>query len=163
MLLHPGFQEQQDGQGSVAKVAPLYVLSTQSSVEIDSLDPVVFLEGSVDVLSPTSLRISGVITGSFNWVVGVAIYVDDIPINVPSAPNDCHPDCLYVHFDGHNNNGYSQHKPFDTLSDILPVGIHTVKIGMLGKFQGTKHTIYANGNGQTGNFPGSSSLFVTGF
>ena len=117
------------------------------------------MEGEVEVLEPCQLEISGEISGSFYHVSGIAVYVDDVAINTGTGTNRCHVDCMKTRYFGTGSNSYIVSVPYDTTTDILTVGVHTIKIGVICKWAGTKRTMYIN-NRSDNDMASSSCLIV---
>lgn len=146
---------------------PLYVLLNSVKLEINPEDgnPEIIMQGDVDVITPSRLEISGVISGTFNYVVGIAVYVDGIAIGTGTRLNRCHNDCAFVVFHtGVGGDQYSFINPYVLVTDVLNYGIHKIEIGIIGKWSGTTHTIYVGDVVQSNDgIPSSSTLLVKEF
>ena len=137
-----------------AKPASVSVVSN-SDVMINSNTPVTVLSGQIELTEPSKVLISGVINGTFNYVTGIAVYLDNVPLN--ARPNGCHSDCMQMVFgNGHNSRMLSI--PFEVATDILGVGIHEVRVATLSRWgsQGSFNT-YVN-NRSDGLMASSSTL-----
>jgi len=144
---------------------PLYVLLNSVKLAINVDDPEIIMSGDVDVITPTRLEISGIISCTFNYVVGIAIYVDGVAIGIGTRSNFCHDDCAILSYNGSGiSSGASRMNPlgFNIATDVLGVGIHTIEIGIIGKWIGNSHTIYV-GDVAANNIPSSSTLLVKEF
>ena len=121
---------------------------------IDSATPVTVLSGQIELTEPSKVLISGVINGAFTHVTGIAVYLDNVPLN--ARPNDCHSDCMQVNFgNGAHNRVLSI--PFEVATGVLGVGIHEVRIATLSKWNGTSYITYVN-NRSDGRMASSSTL-----
>lgn len=129
---------------------PLSVVNSQSRITINSSNPVFIMQGEVEI--------SGTIAGTFYHVCGIAVYVDDVAINKGTGRNLCHIDCMNVYY-SNGNNGWLMHMPYNTSSVVLNVGIHTIKIGVICKWSGTKRTTRVNDR-SSNDMASSSNLIV---
>lgn len=139
---------------------PLYVLLNSIKLAINTDNPEIIMQGEVNVITPSRLEISGVISCTFNYVVGIAVYVDDVAIGTGTRTNSCHDDCAFVTF--HTaipNTSFMSINPFNLVTDVLGAGIHKIEIGIIGRWQGVSHTIYI-GDAFSGGLPSSSTLVV---
>jgi hypothetical protein len=120
---------------------PLYVELT-GKLTINSENPEIIMSGDVDLINPSRLEINGVISCTFNYVVGIAVYVDGVAI--AATPNNCHNDCSFIHYDGTAaiKTSWVKNHPYHLVTEVLGFGVHTIEIGILGKWEGTPHTIY---------------------
>lgn len=169
-LIHPGFDPQsqanrQDIDNLRAKVAPLYVLNNGARETINSLNPEIILNGTIDVLQATKVEIHGTINGTFNYVCSIAVYVDDVPIGIPADQTGQlnHPDCMITTFDSSvGTTNQAKIEAYHVVTDELAAGLHTIKVGVVGFFNGNKHTVYIN-NVSGNNIASSSTLVVAEF
>lgn len=141
---------------------PLYVLLNSTKLEINVNDPEIIMQGEVDVITPSRLEISGVIAGTFNYVTGIAIYVDGVAIGTGTTLNKCHDDCAFVVFHtAIGSDNFMFINPYHLVTGVLGSGIHTIEIGIIGKWLGISHTIFI-GNVDTAGMglPSSSTLIV---
>jgi hypothetical protein len=140
---------------------PLYV-ELSNKLTINSENPEIIMSGDVDVITPSRLEISGVISCTFNYVVGIAVYVDGVAI--AATPNNCHDDCSFIHYDGtaFNRTSWIKNHPYHLVTEVLGSGIYTIEIGILGKWLGNPHTIYV-GNIANDDLPSRSVLTVKKF
>lgn len=142
---------------------PLYVLLNDVKITVNQGDPYIIMQGDVDVLKDnTRLQIDVVISSTFNYVVGIAIYLDDVAIGTGSRNNDCHDDCAFVNFNNSSNSNFMSQSHCNLVTDELNKGIHNIKIGILGKWNGNAHTIFV-GDSILNNKPSSSTLIVKEF
>lgn len=140
---------------------PLYVV-LNDKIEINAVDPEIIMSGDVDIITPTKLEISGVMSCTFNDVVGVAVYLDDVAIGTGTRLNNCHDDCAFVHHNEVSNVNQMTHFTYDIATDVLSGGIHNIKIGIIGKWLGNEHTIYVGDVFDNGK-PSASTLLVKEF
>ena len=151
-------------------VAPIYVfLNPDTGIYISgepySVDrkPTIFMEGTVEVIKPTRLKIVGVASITPVYVLGIAIYVDGIAIGTGGSINACHVDCAFIYFYAVGGITYMKQFPYSLVTDILPIGEHTVKIGAISSYtKNTSKTLYV-GNRYEGNLPSASTLEITEF
>lgn len=136
----------------------VFDLNDSPRITIDSLEPVVILSAEIELFEPGKLEISGVINGSFYYVVGIACYIDGVAINQGTGTNHCHPDCYQISYIG-GSNGHMRAEPFQTHSEELEPGLHTVQIAVAGVWNGTKRAFYIN-NRVNNDMASSSSLKV---
>ena len=159
MLIHPNFDPQ--SQANKQKIdtiidsaeafslpskilEPLYVFDNVGR-SINSVTPDIILQGSVDVLDPCKLDIGITITSTWNYVCNVSVYIDDVPINLPPAPGAAHPDATFTYFHtAISGTSFINVHSMVAITDVLPVGIHTVKIGFNGYWSGNAHTVLYN-------------------
>jgi hypothetical protein len=122
------------------------------------------MAGDVDVITPSRLEISGGISCTFNYVVGIAVYVDGVAMGHGIRESGCHEDVSFVHFDGTATSrvSYMKHYAYNIVTDVLGAGTHKIEIGILGKWLVNSHTIYVN-DAINGNHPSSSTLLVKEF
>ena len=147
------------GNNNSSKITtPLSVVNSDSRITINSNNPVVIMQGEVKVLEACKLKISGTIASTFYYVSGIAIYIDDTPISLGTGTNLCHVDCMNVHY-GNGNNGWLMHLPYLTSTNLLGVGTHTIKVGVICKWRGSKNTMYVN-NRSSNDMASSSNLMV---
>ena len=137
------------------------VVNNSERIEIDDDDPVVVLTANIELHEPSILEISGVLNGTFQYVAGVAIYVNDTPISLGTGTNKCHADCFQVMYEAHSNTHMTA-IPYHTVSSELNAGTHTVKVAVLSKWNGIKRLMYINGR-NVDDMASSSSLVVRSF
>jgi len=143
---------------------PFYFVLKDTKLLINVDDPEIIMSGDVNIATPTRLEISGVISCTFNYVVGIAVYVDGVPIGMGTTrSNLCHVDCAFVlHHATIGSTNYMNQLTYDIVTDVLGAGTHKIEIGILGKYNNIKHTIYVGD--VFGNFlPSSSTLLIKEF
>jgi len=139
------------------KPSAVHILSDALQT-INADDPVVIMSVEVELTEPARLCIEGVVNGSFYYVCGLAAYVDDAPINLGTGNNRCHTDCFQIMY-GNGNNNFMCPIPYKTVTDELPVGTHTIALGVIGKWAGTKRAVYINSRASD-DMASTSSLIV---
>lgn len=137
---------------------PSAVILNSARQTINADDPVKVMTATITLKAPSKVMIEGVLNGTFYYVCGVAAYVNGTPINLGTGNNRCHVDCFQVSYIG-GSNGHMRAEPYKTVTDVLPVGTHTIEIGVIGKWAGTKRTMYLN-NRSSNDMASSSSLIV---
>jgi hypothetical protein len=142
---------------------PLYVLLTDK-LQINVDDPEIIMSGDVDVITPSRLEISGGISCTFNYVVGIAVYVDGVAVGHGVRESDCHEDVSFTHYDGSAivNTGFMKSYSYNIATNVLGAGTHKIEIGILGKWLGNSHKIYVN-DASVSHHPSSSTLLVKEF
>ena len=119
------------------------VINSDAKIAIHSNEPVTILSCSITLLEPGRLHISGVVTGTFYYVCGLAVYVDDSAVGVGKGTSVCHNDCMYVSYTT-NTTKYMRQLPYDITTEELDAGTHEIKIGVLSKWKTTIKEIYIN-------------------
>lgn len=141
--------------GSITKPSAFDINATPR-ITINSSDPFVIMSAEIELQEPARLMLSGVINGTFHYVCGIAAYVNEVPIR--TGTNNCHADCFQLVY-GNGGDSYICNVPFETTTEILPVGTHRIKIGVLGRWGETTRDIYIN-NRNSNDMASSSSLIV---
>ena len=143
-----------DASGLSGALPPVVSVISNTDVTINSATPVTILVAQIELDSPSKILISGVVSGAFARVNGIAIYVDDVPIN--NRNNPCHSDCMQIIY-AHWADNKMLSVPFECATDVLAAGVHVVRVGTLSNWYGNAHTTYVN-NGRNGDTPSSSTL-----
>ncbi|MGB0687957.1 MAG: hypothetical protein ACPGMX_07790 [Paracoccaceae bacterium] len=145
-------------KGEAGTTENFSVINADARILINADNPVVILSGDIELLKPKKLLISGVISGNFNHVCGLAAYVNGNPINQGTGTNRCHADCFQIMY-GNGSSSYMCPIPFETSTEILDSGTHKIELGVISKWYNTKRTIYIN-NRSYNDMASSSSLIV---
>ena len=134
------------------------VVNSDARITITSDDPVTVLSGQIELATPSKLHISGVVSGTFEYVCGLAVYVNDTPLHKGTGVNDSHPDCMQIMYGNGGNNSICP-VPFDLSTNELSAGMYVVKIAVISRWLDTKRTMYVN-NRSAGDMSSSSTLTV---
>jgi len=157
----PGARRSSSGTSSAPSVTgakSTAVINSAAKQTINSPDPVVVLTAEIELDTPSKLLIEGVLNGAFQHVMGLALYIDDEPANRGTGTNTCHEDTFQVQF-GNGGVNFMQPVPYQTVTEELPAGTHTIKIGVIGRWAGVSRAIYLNDRSANG-MPSTSSLIV---
>jgi hypothetical protein len=146
-----------DGVSAAAKPFAR-VVNNDPTIAINSPTPVTILSAQLTLTEPSNLLISGVITGTFQYVSGVACYVNNSPISIGTGNNMCHGDCFMVLY-GNGNDSYCCATPFETTTDELQPGTYTVDVAVLSHWNGTSRALYVNNRVQN-DMASSSSMTI---
>lgn len=137
------------------KLPPSVSVVNSGSLEINSNVPFTVLAAHIELIDPSRILISGVISGEFHHVTGIAIYVNGVPIR--SIPNNCHPDCMYVTL---NRDTHPEMTvvPFEVATCVRGAGQYEVRVATLCHWLGHgSFTTHVNSHG-AGGLGGNSTL-----
>ena len=137
---------------------PTVAVVNHSRIDVNSAEPVTVLTADIELDSASKLKISGIVNGTFYYVCGLAIYVDDIAINATQQKTNNHSDCLISSYTS-NTTKYIFPLPFLALSARLAIGKHVVKVAVLAKWNNKYKKIVIN-NRFSNDLPCSSTLLV---
>ena len=142
------------GSGLSSELTPVVSVINNTDMTINSHTPVTILTAQIELDSPSKILISGVVNGGFTHVTGIAIYVDDVPVN--NRSNQCHLDCMQVVY-GNGADDRMLSVPFECPTSVLGAGVHEVRVATLSRWHGTSYVTYVN-NRSNGDMGSSSTL-----
>lgn len=133
--------------------------TSNEGLSINSATPVDVLVGDIEVLNPCQLSISGIVSCTESYVLGIAIYIDDVAIGASGTDNKCHEDCAFTYYSGDNSTTQITQLSYDITTSPIAVGVHNIKIAILSKLNSTSRRMYF-GNRSANDMASMSTLNV---